>query len=281
MLGNWKRAVDFLQRPGRTAPLGGGPAAAILDSWPAAFATQLDDVAMRAARKARSPVFMGGSFTCGARGKKRWLCREAPANPAFDGGEEAFDDETLGKRGVARRSAGAPVHARSLRDALERAEDGDRVVLLRGVHNGCGDSVTVTKRVLITGEGALRDAVVDASQQLTDFPPPPRAGCQRRLRLHRVLRGVAGGERRGRHAPRTPSPLIERCGVKCSGSDAARRRRGPPTRSADDVEKAIIYAAASGAVAADLRERAVTYLRERQVRRGCRRPLRWRRCDVK
>ena len=38
---------------------------------------------------------------------------------------------------------------------------------------------------------------------------------------------------------------------------------------ADDVEKAIIYAFdQSGAVAADLRERAVNYLRELQVRRS-------------
>lgn len=38
---------------------------------------------------------------------------------------------------------------------------------------------------------------------------------------------------------------------------------------ADDVEKAIIYAFdQSGAVAADLREHAVTYLRELQVRRS-------------
>lgn len=51
---------------------------------------------------------------------------------------------------------------------------------------------------------------------------------------------------------------------------------------ADDVEKAIIYAFdQSGAVAADLRERAVTYLRELQVRRSSTLPLGGAGCDVK
>ena len=214
MLGNWKRAVDFCRGGERAASAARAVAAA------AAFATQLDDVAMRAAREGSLAGFYGRLIYVRSAGEDAWLCREAPANPAFDDDEEAFDDETLGKRDVARRSAGAPVHARSLRDALERAEDGDRVVLLRGVHNGCGDSVTVTKRVLITGEGALRDAVVDARNNSPIFRL--RRACWIAnvdfdfTGFSEVLRVESGEGERARH----PNPLIERCGVKCSGSDA-------------------------------------------------------------
>jgi len=216
MLGNWKRAVDFCRGGERAARAARAAAAA------AAFATQLDDVAMRAAREGSLAGFYGRLIYVRSAGEDAWLCREAPANPAFDDDEEAFDEaknQTLSSD-VARRSAGAPVHARSLRDALERAEDGDRVVLLRGVHNGCGDSVTVTKRVLITGEGALRDAVVDARNNSPIFRL--RRACWIAnvdfdfTGFSEALRVESGEGERARH----PNPLIERCGVKCSGSDA-------------------------------------------------------------
>jgi hypothetical protein len=213
MLGNWKRAVHFCRGGERAARAARAAAAA------AAFVTQLDDVAMRAAREGSLAGFYGRLIYVRSAGEDAWLCREAPANPAFDDDEEAFDDETLSSD-VARRSAGAPVHARSLRDALERAEDGDRVVLLRGVHNGCGDSVTVTKRVLITGEGALRDAVVDARNNSPIFRL--RRACWIAnvdfdfTGFSEALRVDSGEGERARH----PNPLIERCGVKCSGSDA-------------------------------------------------------------
>ena len=160
MLGNWKRAVDFCRGGERAASAARAVAAA------AAFATR-DAVAMRAARKARSPAFTGGSFTCGARGKKRGCAARRPRTRRSTTTRRRSTTtrrRSTTKRSETRRRAALRRRARTraLRDALERAEDGDRVVLLRGVHNGCGDSVTVTKRVLITGEGALRDAVVDA-----------------------------------------------------------------------------------------------------------------------
>ena len=90
MLGNWKRAVDFCRGGERAASAARAVAAA------AAFATQLDDVAMRAAREGSLAGFYGRLIYVRSAGEEAWLCREAPANPAFDDDEEAFDDETLG-----------------------------------------------------------------------------------------------------------------------------------------------------------------------------------------
>ena len=37
----------------------------------------------------------------------------------------------------------------------------DRIMVLRGIHNGLGHACNVSRRVLIRGEGNLRDATVD------------------------------------------------------------------------------------------------------------------------
>ena len=219
MLGNWKRAVHFCRGGERAASAARAVAAA------AAFATQLDDVAMRAAREGSLAGFYGRLIYVRSAGEDAWLCREAPANPAFD--DDVTDDENVSstneryeRQFKKDRRPDAPIHARSLREAIEKARDGDRVVLLRGVHNGCGDSVTVTKRVLITGEGALRDAVVDARNNSPIFRL--RRACWIAnvdfdfTGFSEALRVESGEGERARH----PNPLIERCGVKCSGSDA-------------------------------------------------------------
>ena len=229
MLGNWKRAISFCregERAARAGLAGTNEDARASREAADAFATRLDELAMRAAREGSLAGFYGRLIYVRSAGEEAWLCREAPANPAFDDDGSGDDAVADGDAARARRggapsaaSAAAPLHARSLREAIDRAEDGDRIVLLRGTHNGCGDSVTVTKRVLIAGEGALRDAVVDARNNSPIF----------RLRracwvvnvdfdftgFSEALR-VDGGDGGG---ARAPDPLIERCGIKCSGSD--------------------------------------------------------------
>jgi len=180
---------------------------------------------MRAANEGSLAGFYGRLIYVRSAGEEAWLCREAPANAAFD--DDVVDDENVASTNFSRyerqflkdRRPDAPIHARSLREAIEKARDGDRVVLLRGIHNGCGDSVTVTKRVLIVGEGALRDASVDARNNSPVF----------RLRracwivnvdfdftgFSEALRVESGDGERDKFA----NPLIERCSVKCSGSD--------------------------------------------------------------
>lgn len=219
MLGNWKRAVDFCRDGERAARQGDDATAS------ASFANLLDQLAMRAAREGSLAGFYGRLIYVRSAGEEAWLCREAPANPAFDDDDEwdVADDVDASSTNdhfkKKDRRPDAPIHARSLRDAIEKARDGDRVVLLRGIHNGCGDSVTVTKRVLISGEGALRDAVVDARNNSPVF----------RLRracwivnvdldftgFSEALRVESGDGEMCKFA----NPLIERCSVKCSGSD--------------------------------------------------------------
>lgn len=54
------------------------------------------------------------------------------------------------------------LHAfRSLEDAVNASRDGDTIVLLRGVHNSRGSTLTLSKRVRVLGEGQLGEARVD------------------------------------------------------------------------------------------------------------------------
>ena len=97
---------------------------------------------------------------------------------------------------------------------MDACEDGDVVLLLRGIHNGLGQACLVDKRILIRGEGALKEATVD---------------CRSNVPLFRVTRPcviqnvdidftgfsqaihVEGGE--------NVDALIENCRIKCSGDD--------------------------------------------------------------
>ena len=42
---------------------------------------------------------------------------------------------------------------RTVKEAVEAARDGDRVVMLRGLHNFSGEAVDIKKRILIKSEG--------------------------------------------------------------------------------------------------------------------------------
>ena len=143
----------------------------------------LDDVAMRAAFSACA----AGLLAAGRRpyvrsaGEEAWLGREAPENPAFDASDETADARL--------DDSDPPVHARSLAHAMEIARDRDRVLLLRGVHNGLGVTADVRRRIRSPRRGrAPRGASWTRA-------PPPRVSNPSLVRdskrgggLHRVLR---------------------------------------------------------------------------------------------
>ena len=110
------------------------------------------------------------------------------------------------------RERNKPIHARSLRDAFDICEDGDRILLLRGVHNGCGAVCDVDKRVVIRGEGDFREAVVDARNNSPIFR------IQRPCVLMNLDIDFTGFSEAIRvEGKLTCDPLIEHTQIVCSG----------------------------------------------------------------
>jgi parallel beta-helix repeat protein len=102
---------------------------------------------------------------------------------------------------------------------VEKARDGDVVILLRGIHNGCGDSVTITKRIAISGEGHLREASIDARNNSPVFRIK-RACWIRNVEFDFTGFSEAIRVESSEQNDGASSPLIERCAVKCTGADA-------------------------------------------------------------
>lgn len=136
------------------------------------FKDFLDVVAIKAAKNGSPAGFDGRLIYVRSAGEEAWLGKEAPTNAEFDVTDEhknPINTERYGKEdgymAEARRKAetnkNTALHARSIREAVELAEDGDKILLLRGIHNGCGETVCVTKRVWIKGEGELKEATID------------------------------------------------------------------------------------------------------------------------
>lgn len=193
----------------------------------------MDVIAMRAAREGSLAGFDGRVIYVRSAGEEAWLGKEAPENPAFDDldGDAGFDhardggrDEDERERGGGSSGSGSgagsgrttpPIHARSLAHAIQIAKDGDRILVLRGVHNGLGHTCIVERRVLIRGEGSLRDATVDARSNTPLFRIKRPCVVQN---LDCDFTGfcecirVEGDDRL--------DPLIEGCSIKCSGDDA-------------------------------------------------------------
>eukprot|EP00873_Tetraselmis_striata_P017067 jgi/Tetstr1/437331/TSEL_002815.t1 len=104
---------------------------------------------------------------------------------------------------------------RCINEAMEAAVDGDRILLLRGIHNGQAETVKVTKRVLITGEGELEEATVDFRGNSPAFHITANAVLENvfvDMSGYSAAISINGAE--------NVQPLIENCKVLCSGSDA-------------------------------------------------------------
>ena len=197
-----------------------------------------DDVAIDAAMNGSLVGFDGRVIFVRSAGEEAWLGREAPEHYAFDGAEDADDVYAKRAKRAGLHDAGCftgaapiePLHARSLVDAMELASDGDRILLLRGVHNGMGHVATVDKRILVRGEGALRDATVDCRNNAPTFRVERSCVLQNLDLDHTGFceAVLIAGDRRVR-------PLIERCGIKDSG-DAAVVCAGSTHATFRDVE---------------------------------------------
>ena len=106
---------------------------------------------------------------------------------------------------------------RSLNEAMKAAIDGDRIILRRGVHNGLGEAVNITKRVLIEGEGSLGETVIDQRANVPTFRISKGGGGA-------VIRNIDIDQSGFRESilitgDHSISPLIDSCIVKCSGDD--------------------------------------------------------------
>jgi tetratricopeptide (TPR) repeat protein len=104
---------------------------------------------------------------------------------------------------------------RCIGEAYKAAKDGDRIVLLKGIHNGLGETVKITKRILIEGEGQLGETVVDQRANVPTFKIE-RGGV--------VIRNLDIDHTGFREAilidgTSNVNPLIEGCDIKCSGDD--------------------------------------------------------------
>ncbi|BDA45677.1 probable UPF0225 protein Spro_2712 at N-terminal half [Coccomyxa sp. Obi] len=172
-------------------------------------------------------------------GEEAWLGREAPEDPELDGAEEpllALPSSSNGdgaaeklpsscREVMASLSGGTASHHalglvrkfsfRSLHAAVAAARDGDQILLKRGIHNGLGETVHVSKRVLIRGEGTLGETRIDH-----------RANCPA-LRIGRVcvVQGLDIDMTGFREAvkiegPASVRPAIQNCIIRCSGDDA-------------------------------------------------------------
>lgn len=209
-MGSYALAVEYARR-GEKEQLEEG-------DFSKSFRDLLDEIAVSAAEDGSVVGFDGRLIFVRSAGEEAWLGRAAPLNAAFDELENEMPDPVFGAGGGEGKGKGVentPIHARSLPDALKMARDGDRILLLRGIHNGCGQVVDVDKRVIIRGEGAFREATLDARNNSPIF----------RITRPCVIQNVDIDFTGFSEAVRVVGdarvkPFIENCRVKCSGNDA-------------------------------------------------------------
>ncbi|WZN60423.1 Beta_helix domain-containing protein [Chloropicon roscoffensis] len=189
------------------------------------FSRLADSIAAEAFLAGSLAGFDGRLLHVRSAGEEAWLGREAPANPLIDGeGVEgaATNDDNMNAAVVAARkkgeliaSGGGPLSFRSVEEALQEARDGDRVLLLRGIHNTGGATIFVDKRVLIRSEGTLEETTIDHRGNSPIF----------RLTRTCVLQNVdvdMTGFREALFVYGGPevSPIVEHCRFRSSGGDA-------------------------------------------------------------
>lgn len=104
---------------------------------------------------------------------------------------------------------------RCIKEAYDASKDGDKIILLKGTHNGMGETISIKKRILIEGEGQLGETVIDQRANTPTFKIERGGVLIRNLEIdHTGFREavlIDGNE----HV----NPLIEHCDIKCSGDD--------------------------------------------------------------
>ena len=146
------------------------------------------------------------------------LTTSAAALTLGDGGQRHARGDALAAWSYADQRAvqASRTSFRCVAEALQAAKDGDRIVLLKGTHNGLGETIVVTKRVLIEGEGTLGETVIDMRANVPTFKVVRGGVVIRNVTIdHTGFREavlVDGGE--------AVRPLLEMLDVKCSGDDA-------------------------------------------------------------
>ena len=200
-------------------------------------------------------AFDGRELRVRNAGEDAWLMREAPHVPELDDPPErlsinAFEELKLLEGCTAADKVAAAQMAqdlqvaqkqrtsfRSIREAMEHASDGDRIIVERGPHNTTGESILLTKRVLIRGEGQLgtleRILVVGGmSADLTCLPsnfPGEAVQDQRgnsqmfRITSHCVIQNLQitqSGFCHTIHVEKSAKPIFENCVMKNDGDDA-------------------------------------------------------------
>mmetsp|Transcript_19063 Transcript_19063/g.36419 ORF Transcript_19063/g.36419 Transcript_19063/m.36419 type:complete len:640 (+) Transcript_19063:53-1972(+) len=238
-LGSYKLAVATARRGEKLAEQAGD------HSRP--FESLLDHIAHVAALNGSLAGFDGRFLEVRSAGEDAWLCKPAPADPLIDdtAGEDGEEMQTLsileyGKTSTAGPPTGAdrveaanlavaklqehekaitvggkPRSFRSLKLAVEAAKDGDRILMLRGIHNFSGESVDIKKRIYIRGEGELREMMVDQRSNSPSF------------RIYRtcVIQNIEVDMSGFRECclvegPATVQPVVDHCMLRCSGDDA-------------------------------------------------------------
>jgi parallel beta-helix repeat protein len=197
------------------------------------FKDFLDIVAIKAAKHGSTAGFDGRVIYVRSGGEDAWLGKEAPSNAEFDvtdadgvplhaerwGKEDGLMAEARRKAEIDRKTV---IHARSLRQAIDIASDGDKILLLRGIHNGSGHTVDVTKRVWIKGEGCLKEATIDMRANSPTFRITRSSvvsnvdfdfsGFAESLRVSQVEKGNPTNKN-------AFECLIETCSFTCTGCD--------------------------------------------------------------
>jgi tetratricopeptide (TPR) repeat protein len=217
------------------------------------FTPMLDRIAIAAAIQGNYRIgFPGRQLEVRSAGDEAWLGRPAPYDPDLDG--TLTEDELTSQEGASLALAGSlskststsnvsatqkPVqddlvtwtHSnsnsaltskirtsfRSIKEAIAAAKDGDRILLLKGTHNGMGETLTINKRILIQGQGSLGETVIDQRANNPTF---------RLLRAGTVLHNIDIDHTGFREAlliegrgASFPGPLVDGCHLQCSGDD--------------------------------------------------------------
>lgn len=187
------------------------------------FAPLMDKIAYVAALNGSLAGFDGRILEVRSAGEEAWLGREAPEDPVLDRKKETLAIDAMGlpvkhSENVDNGNGCTEIEERfsfrSLKEAMEAAKDGDRILLLRGIHNGSGRTVKVNKRVLIRGEGAMTETKYDQRANT----PTLRITCT--SLVQNVDFDMSGfRECILVDGDQTVRPIIEHCSIKCSGDN--------------------------------------------------------------